>query len=197
METILIVVVIVLVIALAIAVSFLHRNKKDTNTPGSEIDKDKLDTLVKYVDAQKQEAEQKQELKKLKTAEQKEKLEKFKQTKDELKEQLKSQLDAKEWTPLDKMLKKLDKGSMGIYVLYNETKGKYYVGQSKEIITRIKKHFEVEQIALDYINGDVIKVKILNATELDADYRIDHIEKTGIELFDASGSGYNKTGGNL
>ena len=86
---------------------------------------------------------------------------------------------------------------MGIYVLYNETKNKYYVGQAKQLYSRIKKHFDIEPIAMDYYHGDTIKVKILNASELSADYRIDHIEKTGIEIFDASTVGYNKTTGNL
>ena len=199
MEVVFIIVIAFLAVALMITAFFLYKTHKGKSItkPDAEIDKDKLDTLVKYVSAQKEEAEEKQKLKELKTAEQKEKLERFKQTREELKESLKSQLDKKEWLSLESVLKKADKGNMGIYVLFNETKNKYYIGQSKELFARIKKHFEVEQIATDYMKGDVIKVKILNASELDSDYRIDHIEKTGIELFDSSNSGYNKTNGNL
>jgi len=107
------------------------------------------------------------------------------------------QLSAKQWMPLKSILAKLDKGGMGIYVLYNHTQKKYYVGQPKELYTRIKKHFEVEPIARDYLSGDEIAVKILNANELSEDFRIDHIEKTGIEIYNANVTGYNKTGGNL
>jgi type II secretory pathway pseudopilin PulG len=185
---------VIAVVAAVFLVVFLRRRGAGA---GAELEKKNLETLVEYVKAQQAEAEQKQRIKDLKTAEQREKLEKFKRTKDELKLRLKSQLDAKEWTPVNQILSGLDKGTVGVYVLFNETKNKYYVGQSKELFTRIKKHFEIEPIALDFINGDVIRVKTLTAAELGTEYRIDHIEKTGIELFDAAGSGYNKTAGNM
>jgi hypothetical protein len=81
--------------------------------------------------------------------------------------------------------------------LFNESKNKYYVGQAKALTARIKKHFEIEQIARDFWAGDKISVKIITAAELGEDYRLDHIEKLGIELYDAEKNGYNKTVGNL
>ena len=196
MITALIVVGVLVLLALIFVAYSFYKNKGKAK-PQIEVKDGNIEVLAKYVLAQKEEAEQKMQLKNLRAAEQKEKLENFRRTKDELRQSLKNQFDAKEWASLGSILRKLDKGTMGIYVLYNETKDKYYVGQSKEVYTRIKKHFEIEPIALDYCNGDVIKVKILSASEMDADYRIDHIEKTGIEIFDANTKGYNKTIGNL
>jgi hypothetical protein len=167
--------------------------------PSVEITPDpkKIDALLEYVENQKRAAEAKEQIKNLKKAEQKEKLEKFKQTRDSLKDDLMAKLDKKEWTPLSKILNSADKGGVGIYVLYNETKNKYYVGQAKALTARIKKHFEIEQIARDFLSGDKISVKVLTAAELDSDFRLDHIEKLGIEIYNAETNGYNKTGGNL
>jgi hypothetical protein len=167
--------------------------------PHVEVDGDtqKLDVLLTYLENQKQEAEEKLRLVNLKKAEQKEKLEHFKQTREELKDSLRARFDAREWIPLNKILSSADKGGIGIYVLFNETKNKYYVGQAKALSARIKKHFEIETITRDFLSGDKILVKTLTAGELGSDYRIDHIEKIGIELFAADSGGYNKTAGNL
>ncbi|MDR0383834.1 MAG: GIY-YIG nuclease family protein [Christensenellaceae bacterium] len=190
--------------AVILTLLFIQQAKKNNqkktfdqlNKKLEEDDRERIETLLKFVEIQKQEEEEKRRMLSLKKAEQKEKLEVFKRTKDELKERLKEQFDRKEWVPLEKILKGADKGGMGIYLLFNETKKKYYVGQAKAVYSRIKKHFDVEDIAADFMNGDKIAVKILNAAEIDSDYRIDHIEKTGIELFSGK-DGYNKTNGNL
>ena len=198
----LIIIAVVAIAAAVFGVYFLHNRRKTGGRPDKtgnvEVDKQQLDTVLKYVEAQKAKEEQKQILKEVKTIERKEKLANFKRDKDQLKEQLKSELAAKEWLPLKSILDKVDKGSTGIYVLYNQTKNKYYVGQAKQINARIKKHFEIEQIAWDcFVNGDTIKIKYLTSNELNKDYNIDHIEKTAIEIFDAKTTGYNKTEGNL
>ena len=163
----------------------------------AEVDPANIKVLAEFVNVQKQQTEQQQQLKDLKRADQKAKLETFKQTRDQLKDKLRSQFDAKEWLPLDKILKSADKGGIGIYVLFNATKNKYYVGQAKQIYKRIRDHFNVEEIALDFLAGDEIRATFLTANELDADYRMDHIERTGIEIFDAEKNGYNKRDGNI
>lgn len=162
-----------------------------------EVDRENITVLAEYVKADKEQKEQQQQLKELKRADQKAKLENFKQTREQLKEKLRMQFDGKEWQPLDKILKSADKGGIGIYVLYNETKNKYYVGQAKQIYKRIRDHFQVEDIARDFLNGDEIKARFLTANELDADYRMDHIETIGIEIFDAEKGGYNKKQGSV
>jgi len=160
----------------------------------------KLDTLLEYVEADKKEKEAEQELKDAVREQKREKLETFKRTKDELRERLRAKFDAVEWQPLHGFLDRVDKGHIGTYVLYNKSKNKYYVGQAKETYKRIRDHFKVEQIALDKMAGDEIVVKILSPThaaELYNDYRIDHIEKSAIEVFDGNTTGYNRTTGNL
>jgi hypothetical protein len=187
--------VVLAAVAVFVGLWWIYRKpKKDIEITA---DKGKIDALVRYVENQKKEAEEKQRLVSLKKAEQKEKLEYFRQTREELKNNLRSKLDGKEWVPLQKILDSADKGGMGIYVLHNETKNKYYVGQEKALSARIKKHFEVEGIARDFLSGDKISVKTLSAAEIGEDYRLDHIEKVGIEIYNADMAGYNKTAGNL
>ena len=170
---------------------FVKRNKR------VEIPAQDIQLLAEFVKVQKQEIEQKQELKVLEKAIREQKNETFKQTKEQLLENLKQKFDEKQWKPLESILKSADKGGIGIYVLYNSTKEKYYVGQAKQLYKRVRDHFKVEEIARDQISGDTISVKFLTANELGEDYRMDHIEKTGIEIFNAGVTGYNKTAGNV
>jgi hypothetical protein len=202
LEKIITIVLIVLAAATAAAVFiglWWVYKRGGTQKPHVEITPDpkKIDALLQYVENQKRETEEKERIKNLKKSEQREKLEKFKQTRDTLKDDLAAKLDKKEWTPLSKILNSADKGGTGIYILFNDTKNKYYVGQAKALIARIKKHFEIEQIARDFLSGDKISVKVLTAADLGEDYRLDHIEKLGIEIYNADTKGYNKTGGNL
>ena len=191
---------IIVALVVLFVVYYTKTNNAKMDTTKTEVDKDKLEVLMEYVQTDKAEKDQKQSMKDAVRDEKREKMEVYKRTKDELRDKLRAKFDTKTWEPLETILNKVDKGNIGTYVLYNETKNKYYVGQAKETFKRIREHFKIEQIALDHRDGDVIKVKILNATdasELYTEYRIDHLEKTAIEVFDASKSGYNKTTGNV
>jgi len=170
---------------------------KTPSTPSVEVDPESIKALADFVKSQKEQADRQQQIKELKAADQKAKLENFKQTRDQLKETLRAQIDKKEWQPLEKILKSADKGGIGIYILFNATKNKYYVGQAKQIYKRIRDHFQVEDVARDFLQGDEIRTMFLTANELDADYRIDHIERIGIEIFDAEKNGYNKKQGSV
>ena len=185
------------IIALVAGIFLRRRKNQDQAPPPAELGHEDIETLASYVRAQKEQAEEEQRIKDLKRAEQKQKLETFKQTKDLLKDKLRSQIDQKEWKPLEQILKNADKGGVGIYIIFNETKNKYYVGQAKQLYKRVRDHFSVEDIARDFMSGDRLAVKFLTANELDSDYRLDHIEKTGIEIFNSDKSGYNKTTGNI
>ena len=184
----------ILAVTIAFVIAFIIiRNKP----PKPAVELDDIETLAAYVKAQKETAEAEARLKVLKQSEMKQKLEVFKQTKEQLATKLRTQIDAKDWGSLDSVLTSADKGGVGIYVLYNETRGKYYVGQAKQLHKRVRDHFNVETMARDFLGGDVFHVKFLTANELDADYRLDHIEKTAIEVFGGDGKSYNKTTGNL
>ena len=195
-------ILIIAAIVVAVAVFVLYivvSRKRPPKETGKkiEVNQKDLEALAAYVKAQKEQAEEEIKLKDLKKAEQRQKLETFKQTKDLLKDKLKSQIDRKEWKPLESVLRSADTGGTGIYILHNKTKNKYYVGQAKQLFKRVRDHFTVEDITLDFLRGDEMRVKFLTANELDADYRLDHIEKTGIEIFDSDKNGYNRTTGNI
>lgn len=190
---------IIIGLAICVIVWLLIRARRHNSTPMPtvEIKEEHIKELTDYVKMQKQAADEAKKIKDLRQADMKQKLEVFKQTKEQLRDRLKTQIDAKTWRPLASVLNSADKGGVGIYIIYNQTKNKYYIGQAKQIFKRIRDHFAVEQIAIDQLAGDVMQVKFLTANELDADYRLDHIEKTGIEIFEADKKGYNKTTGNV
>jgi predicted GIY-YIG superfamily endonuclease len=203
-ETIVIISLIVLIAIILLAVFLIRAHAKlnksqfDDKTPEVvEIpaDKKKIDALFEFVENQKREQLAKIEEKQLKKLDQKQKLETFKQTREQLKAKLEEIFDAGEWKSLDAILKSADKGGIGIYIIYNKTKNKYYVGQAKALNARIRQHFAVEDITRDFLSGDEIAVKTFSASVLPADYRLDHIEKLGIEIFGENS--YNKTHGNL
>ncbi|MCL2570231.1 MAG: GIY-YIG nuclease family protein [Firmicutes bacterium] len=194
MEFIIAGIIICLILIIAVVYA-LKRKKKPAPDKTVELKADDVQELVNYVKIQKEQQQQEQRQKELKKAELKEKTEKFKQSREQIKDRLKSKIDAREWKPLRSILDSADKGGVGIYILYNQTKDKYYVGQAKQLYKRIRDHFKIEGIAMDFLSGDNITVKTLTANELDSDYRLDHIEKTGIEIFNSDKDGYNKNTG--
>lgn len=93
------------------------------------------------------------------------------------------------------------KGKKGIYIIWNESKNKYYVGQSKDLYSRIcLQHFNNESgecknphFRDDYNGGDIFSICMLECQTKD---ELDNLEKEYIDLFDSFYNGYNKTGGN-
>lgn len=86
----------------------------------------------------------------------------------------------------------------GCYVLYNKTKRMYYVGQSKDIICRVKQHFTGKgngDVYADYKYGDLFEVGLLLLS--DTRYKgLNDLERDLIDVFGAYERGYNKTRGN-
>lgn len=86
----------------------------------------------------------------------------------------------------------------GCYVLYNKTKRMYYVGQSKDIISRVKQHFTGKgngDVYADYKYGDLFEIglSLLSHTG----YRVlNDLERDLIDVFGAYERVYNKTRGN-
>jgi len=190
---------VIIVAVIVIAVFYvLHHERKDRNIRNhAEVETNDIKIMADYIRNNQAKEQAMLVAKQEKRDLMKHQLDTFKQTKEELKDKLKSQLDERQWEPLSSILNNVDKGGVGIYVLYNQDKDKYYVGQAKQIYKRIKDHFFVEDIALDFLAGDKISFKYLTANELDDSYRLDHIEKTGIEIYEAGTKGYNKTAGNI
>ena len=187
-------------ILLIIAILVIYQLGQKMTAPHDdtiEMSRADIDALAGYVRAQKEAEEEKTRIAAMARAEKREKLELYKQTKEQLRENLRTQIDTKAWYGLSQILNNADKGTVGIYIIHNVTKGKYYVGQAKQINKRVRDHFAVSDMAMDMLRGDQMQVKYLTAGELGGDYRLDHVEKTAIEIFDADKSGYNKTTGNM
>lgn len=87
----------------------------------------------------------------------------------------------------------------GVYIIWNKTKNKYYVGQSKNIMKRImNQHFnkgDVKNIifAKDWFNNDDFYWKYDECQTKD---KMDELEKIYIEEYNSFTSGYNSTSGN-
>lgn len=88
---------------------------------------------------------------------------------------------------------------IGVYIIWNKTKNKYYVGQSKDVNKRIYQgHFcssgpKKYCFFKDWDNNDEFLVKIIPCTTKD---ELDRLEKMYIEQYNAFKGGYNRTGGN-
>lgn len=107
--------------------------------------------------------------------------------------------------PVESFLLRKDefKNKKGIYVIHNQNLNKYYVGQTKNIYTRVcTQHFDLKtgecknnSFKDDYNNHKhafFIAYKFLNTKD-----ELDNAERKYIGLFDSFYNGYNKTNGNI
>lgn len=94
---------------------------------------------------------------------------------------------------------------IGVYVIHNREKNKYYVGQSKDIMKRIRQHFngtvpKNQIFAEDYYTSafpnkeDLFELKIIGCETKD---ELDRLEKELIYEYDSWQNGYNGTSGNI
>ena len=93
----------------------------------------------------------------------------------------------------------------GVYVIRNRELDKFYVGQSKDILKRLKSHFMGTEPKNIIFAKDYFQSKFDNKDEL-FDVKIerletkDELDKREMELiaeYDAFNNGYNKTAGNI
>lgn len=92
----------------------------------------------------------------------------------------------------------LKKNFAGVYILYNKTKGKYYVGQGKQILNRINSHFTGKgngDVYADYKYGDEFTIKAI-ALKKSGYKNLNDLERDTISTYEAFAKGYNKTRGN-
>ena len=88
--------------------------------------------------------------------------------------------------------------SVGVYVIYNQSKDKYYVGQAKRLLFRVNQHFTGHgngDVYADYVYGDDFLVQMLPLSSSEFS-DIDEMERVMIKKYNAYTEGYNKTGGN-
>ena len=108
------------------------------------------------------------------------------------------------FTPLQRIAGIEYKKITGCYVIHNIEKDKYYVGQSKDVLKRLKQHFNgttpknvifAEDYYLSKIENKeaLFEVRIIPCETKD---ELDKKEKSLIEQYDAFINGYNGTNGN-
>lgn len=108
------------------------------------------------------------------------------------------------FTPIKKLGGMAYKKIIGCYVILNTKNHKYYVGQSKDVLRRLKQHFKdtVPQnpiFAEDYYTTDVSERESLfevSIIPLETKDELDETERELIEQFGANVTGYNSTRGN-
>lgn len=86
----------------------------------------------------------------------------------------------------------------GVYILHNESKDKYYIGQSKTVLNRVNNHFTGKgngDVYVDYRNGDQFKIQLIPLENSGFD-DLNSLERHFIKRYNAYGRGYNRTRGN-
>ena len=87
---------------------------------------------------------------------------------------------------------------VGVYILHNQTRDMYYVGQAKRLFFRINQHFTGHgngDVYADYRYGDAFTVTLVELAG--SGYSdLDLLEKDLIQEYHARETGYNRTVGN-
>lgn len=86
----------------------------------------------------------------------------------------------------------------GIYILYNKTNGKYYIGQSNTVFSRVDQHFKGRgngDVYHHFRSGHNWRIRLLDLKE--TNFRtLNELERHFIDYYDAFKNGYNRTRGN-
>lgn len=86
----------------------------------------------------------------------------------------------------------------GVYILHNQSKDLYYVGQGKKVFNRINSHFTGSgngDVYADYKYKDSFTIRTI-ALEGSGFKSLDELERHAIETYDAYKKGYNRNRGN-
>ena len=92
----------------------------------------------------------------------------------------------------------LTRNFAGVYILYNNSKNMYYVGQGKQVLNRVNAHFTGKgngDVYADYKYGDTFTIKMI-ALENSGFNSLNELERNTIARYKAFSNGYNKTRGN-
>lgn len=85
----------------------------------------------------------------------------------------------------------------GVYILHNQTKDQYYVGQAKRILNRVNNHFTGKgngDVYADYKYGDKWTIRMI-ALDESPFQTLNELERYAIQAYDAYTKGYNKNRG--
>lgn len=86
----------------------------------------------------------------------------------------------------------------GVYILFNHTKDKYYVGQGIRVFQRVNSHFTGHgngDVYADYKYGDTFTIKMI-ALSSSGFKTLNELERHTIATYGAYKRGYNRTRGN-
>jgi hypothetical protein len=86
----------------------------------------------------------------------------------------------------------------GVYILYNNTKKMYYVGQGQNVFNRVNNHFRGHgngDVYADYKNGDKFSIKMISLENSGCE-TLNELERKIIRTYGAYTRGYNRTRGN-
>lgn len=92
----------------------------------------------------------------------------------------------------------LSRNYAGVYILFNQSKDMYYVGQGKQVFNRINAHFTGKgngDVYADYKYGDYFTIKTISL-ENSGFSTLNELERYTIMKYNAYYKGYNKTRGN-
>lgn len=98
-----------------------------------------------------------------------------------------------------KLRKQISGDMVGVYVIYNKNRKKYYVGQATRLFFRVNQHLTGHgngDVYADFKRGkDKFTVKLIPLVN-SGYYDLDLLEKDMIKKYNAYEQGYNKTRGN-
>lgn len=113
-----------------------------------------------------------------------------------------TEINAKDFLKMrkDKAKKKqfINNDFQGVYILLNQNKKIYYVGQSINVLKRVNNHFSGKgngDVYADFKYGDTFTIKTI-PLENSGFKNLNDLEKQAITVFKAYKKGYNKTRGN-
>lgn len=113
-------------------------------------------------------------------------------------------VETSDFTPLKRFIGLEYQKIIGCYIIHNTERDKYYVGQSKDVMKRLRQHFKGTVpnnmiFAEDYFNSklsskdDIFEIKIIPLSTKD---ELDSNEARLIVEYEANTKGYNSTKGN-
>lgn len=107
-------------------------------------------------------------------------------------------IKAEDFFSIEKRLIRQGFSTHGVYILQNQTDGRYYVGQSVDLMRRIREHLKGrgnQGVYKSMQMGDRFTIQLIKLSESKF-YDLDSLEKHFIRKHDSFRRGYNKTRGN-